>query len=63
MKKELLYLFLILLSLSGEVATAQEKNGFYVDFGAGFSNEQKFHYALPFRRQTVRPKPLFIHPM
>ena len=45
MKKELLYLFLILLSLSGEVATAQEKNGFYVDFGAGFSNELEFNFA------------------
>ena len=36
---------LMLLLLPFGLATAQEKNGFYVDFGAGFSNEQKFHYA------------------
>ena len=45
MKKNLFYTFLFFLFLSVKLATAQEKNGFYVDFGAGFSNELKFNFA------------------
>ncbi len=36
---------LVLLLLPFGMATAQEKNGFYVDFGAGFSNELQFNFA------------------
>ena len=36
---------LVLLLLPFGLATAQEKNGFYVDFGAGFSNELQFNFA------------------
>lgn len=37
---------LMLLLLSFGSVSAQEKNGFYVDFSAGFSNEHPDHYAL-----------------
>ena len=36
---------LVLLLLPFGMATAQEKNGFYVDFGVGFSNELQFNFA------------------
>jgi len=43
MKKLLNLLALLLLPFC--MTMAQEKNGFYVDFGAGFSNELEFNFA------------------
>ena len=43
MKKLLNLLALLLLPFC--MTMAQEKNGFYVDFGAGFSNELHFNFA------------------
>ena len=43
MKKLLITLITLLLPFG--MTMAQEKNGFYVDFGAGFSNELKYNFA------------------
>lgn len=43
MKKLLITLITLLLPFG--MTVAQEKNGFYVDFGAGFSNELEFNFA------------------
>ena len=42
--KKLLTILITLLQPFG-MTMAQEKNGFYVDFGAGFSNELKYNFA------------------